>query len=516
MDRLSVARWVPGIALAFYLVVAWGMFAAENAFIADPGVARHLYTGAWILSHGEIPFADPLSWRTPPIPWIDFEWGFEVLIASLVRLGGIPLAYACAWALYALIPCLLWRMLARRGFLWPASVIYVAACILFFRLHLLMRPLLFTYVFMALVVLWYWNHRRGPGKAGWVLLLAVFAVWCNLHGGFTAALVFLAAAVLGRGLDCLVRRRRAFLADAGLKSWSLFGLAAGAATLLNPHGIGLHGLVIEMVFHIKSFRYWDEFLPPDFVAWSPAAVAIAFVAGSLAAMLVLTRRWRWEEMLPVLVFLYFSVNVQRHVLLLLIVAAIPAARGWHALIVALMSSETVGRWRQFSRVEQRSVSHRWQIPLAAAFMIAAFAGLGLGNGLRVGNLSLTPEAVDFLRANADRFRRPLTSTWVAGPLLYYLGPEIRVSHDDRTDLYRDAIIEPYIRILNAQPGWEQLIAKDGYDSAILDKKRANPENPGATMSRLPDFPINRRLGELPGWKRVYEDDYAIVYIYVGS
>jgi hypothetical protein len=55
---------------------------------ADPDLWWHLRTGELILERGAVPTADPFSFTAAGAPWVDHEWGAEVLFAGVFRLAG--------------------------------------------------------------------------------------------------------------------------------------------------------------------------------------------------------------------------------------------------------------------------------------------------------------------------------------------------------------------------------------------------------------------------------------------
>lgn len=58
--------------------------------IADGDMFWHLFVGGWILSHG-IPHTLIGSWTLPHAAWIDAEWGGEVLMFLISKIGGVAL-----------------------------------------------------------------------------------------------------------------------------------------------------------------------------------------------------------------------------------------------------------------------------------------------------------------------------------------------------------------------------------------------------------------------------------------
>jgi hypothetical protein len=488
---------LPGVAAILYLVAASEIFSGGNRFLTDPATSRHLRAGEIALEQRHILHEDPFSYYQPPLAWIDFEWLFEVSCAKLVQIGGLPLVYSFGVLIFALIPVFFWRLLMGQQILWPVALLYTLAALVFFHSHFLLRPFLFTYLFMLLVVKWWHDHPNGPGLRGWLVLLPVFILWSNVHGGFVAAFVFLGLAILGRAVD--QRLKHDFPLQDGVGAWTGFLIAAGLVTLCNPHGWRLHAQIWEMVFRIKSYAAWQEFSPLNFSAPNALAVALLLVAGTslLSRSGRRSLRWSWSVTLPLLVFLYFGLKVQRHVLLLLIVAAVPVARDWQVWLLSCLSSSRAEKLAVFTREEARNRSHWWTIPLIGAIMACLFIHSPASRDLRVAAFNVSPGTIDYINAHRDHFRRPLTTTWNGGPLAYYLGPNFRISFDDRTDLYGDGRLQPYIGLLQLAPGWEQTLVEGGYDSAILES----------------GYPLTQALAHLPGWRQVRQDALSVIFVH---
>jgi len=100
-----------------------------------------------------------------------------------------------------------------------------------------------------------------------------------------------------------------------------------------------------------------------------------------------------------------------------------------------------------------------------------------------------------LRDHRDRFHRPLTTTWNAGPLLWNMRPDFRVSIDDRFDFYGDEAVFSFVDMTRGATGWEEKLKEGNYDSILLD----------------PYLKMNQLLHSLPEWKEVYRDKNVVVY-----
>lgn len=490
-------HWLlPGIAAILFLIALPELFRASNNFLTDPATARHLRSGEIMMSEGHIQQSDPFGVEKPPRPWIAFEWLFEVTIAALVRAGGLPLAYAAGFLCFALLPVILWRMLLQQGISLPTALLYTLAASLLFRSHLLLRPVILTYLFMMLVVGWWHRHRTTPGGWGWFVLPLIFALWANIHGGFAAALLFLGLSLAGRIIDQTLSGSQPI--DRGIIAWFALLVICANATLITPHGWQLHQLIWDMVFHIKSFSQWNEFRPPDFSQPTPLAAAVLFIVLVLTSTRCLPQapRWSWEMALPLLLFLYFGFKVQRHVMLLLVVAAVPVCRDLDAWLDALLSPALRQRIARLGTIERWNYSFLWIIPFAALVTVPLFLQSKNAASLRVGANNITPEAIDFIRSHRAQFQRPLVTTWNAGALVYHLAPDFRVTFDDRTEFYGDSRLKPYIALLHLNSGWEKTLRDGNYDSIILDH----------------DFPLSEALRLSPQWHLVYEDKLTLIFL----
>lgn len=146
----------------------------------------HLAAGRWILQHHAVPRTDPFSWLAGPTPWINLEWGWDLLTALLVRrLGpaglavwaalmcaGVAVAQAVRWGrggvsvLRQADLFLVWCLLAAPFWAW--------------------RPQLVSY---ALVPLWWaiLETSSDHPRRLWALP-AMLLVWEQLHAGYLLAL----------------------------------------------------------------------------------------------------------------------------------------------------------------------------------------------------------------------------------------------------------------------------------------------------------------------------------------
>jgi hypothetical protein len=196
----------------------------------------------------------------------------------------------------------------------------------------------------------------------------------------------------------------------------------------------------------------------------------------------------------VLFFLFEGLKAQRQVLLLMEVAAVPVGRDLQALCEGRAFPFVRDRLRQFTARQRVAGGDAWLAAVAAVVVTILFLSSTAARKIEVGQVA-TPRLLDFLREHPDRFTRPLVTTWNAGPLLWKMRPDFRVSFDDRFDLYGDDTVFSFVNLYRGLPGWRETLDRGGYDSAILD----------------PYLQLNQFLHLTPDWHEVYRDEHAVVY-----
>jgi len=485
--------WLPTFGFFLFLAIECWMFVSPSRIFEDPGVGRHLRTAEAILESGQIPRTDPLSFTKAGQPWTDFEWAFETTIGELYRAGGLPLVCAFCYAIFAATILGIYRTLLQSGFSLSVVVLVTGVAFLTVQIHFSARPVLFTYLFMALVVE-VWRRRSQPLTRDWLILPLVFIAWANLHAGWLAALAFLAISIFGRLLDRVFKRVDG--EEAPLIPWIGLTLLCALATRLNPWGWELHRHLYLVTTTFKSVALLIEELPPDFTTPSMSAITVVFIVSVVFLARVLRRAplWRWEMALPVLFFLYEGLKAQRHVIFLMEIAAVPVARDLEILLHGTWWPNLRARLKEFQAQQRLAAGDAWLALVAALMLTAFFLETPISHTIQVGE-NVTPELVAFLKDNPDRFHRPLTTTWNAGPLLWNMRPDFRVSMDDRFDFYGDTTVFSFVDLTQGLPGWNEKLKQGNYDSLILD----------------PYLQLNKRLHSLPDWKEVYHDKHAVVY-----
>lgn len=199
--------------------------------ITNTSIGWHISSGRWMVSEGEILDHDVLSFTATGAEWINHEWLFQVLVASLFGLGGAPLLVLLRMLVIAALMVLLLHIGSRSGLDPPVALLLASLCVLAARPRFFVRPELATLVLLPLA-LWLFADRRG--RRWWPLpLVLVIAFGANLHGAILVAPILITVWFAGEVLDQLIRQKF----DRPALISGVTGVAAAfAAPILNPHG----------------------------------------------------------------------------------------------------------------------------------------------------------------------------------------------------------------------------------------------------------------------------------------
>jgi hypothetical protein len=488
-DPILPPSWFPGPVALLAGAILLLALVKPLLPLTDQATGRHLALGRIMVEKQQIPQYDQLGFLYTDREYLDFEWLFNAGSWLIFTGLGLDSLVFLTFILFSLTLCVMLRHLLDNGVSMPVALTGIVMLSAANYVHLLARPIIFTYFFLTLVI-WLWTKillHRGKKNCWW--LPFIFLLWANIHPGFASGLLFMGLSLLG----AMWEQR-----DQGFQkfkfAWILLGICS-LVTLINPYGWKLHALIVHQVFHSKSLNQIQEFLPPDFLHPNGAVSALALVL--LSILIVILRRKEkigMQDLLPALVFLFFAIKVQRHILLLLPVVLLPLCRVWDQWLFSLFHDFWKKRADRYTAI---ALHARADVFWVLAAMVAAgfFFHQSFSPHLRIGSNSFTPQAEEFVRQNLGLFRRPFTSTVQAGNLLFYFHPDLKVSFDDRVDFYQDADCFAHLAAVNGEKGWIDFFKQHAFDSAIL----------------YPTDPLVEKLQQRPDWQEIYADPGLVVF-----
>jgi hypothetical protein len=260
-----------------FLAIALPTLAALLAAMPAVDLAYHLRAGGSILVSHAIPTVD--SWTTIAygMPWLDQQWGAQVLLALVYQAGSWTGLAILRAAVVALTCWLLLSLVRRRA---PSlgsmgATLLVLATFMVMANALALRPQLFAIPLFVLELVLIADREAHPRRL-WAIPL-ITALWANLHGTFPLALVVLAISLVAGVLD------RRFSRTLGVVT-----LASAAATLVNPFGIGVWQYVVNVSANPAVETRISEWRPPTLT--DPAGFLFYLSVVAVLVLLVVDAR----------------------------------------------------------------------------------------------------------------------------------------------------------------------------------------------------------------------------------
>lgn len=462
--------------------------ASQLSALTDPDIWWHLRTGTWMLQNHAIPH-DGLFSQSASLPWVDPNWGFDLLVATSFKVFGLRGLPVLLMALQAAIAAALFLLAGgRQKNFWQAALLAAVAqyCIS----GLKPSPALVSILFFALelTLLLDAGRSRQIRTLFWMPLL--FIVWVNLDRqfvyGLLALLLFYGAIVadhLGRRFGSPVIDNPWFDKHGPHLPLGATTAVLGAcllATLVSPYTYHLHQLIWQGATNTAADHYLPEFHSMRFRQPQDYLLMLLVMTSCLA----LGRR-RSRDL--------FQIS------LLVVCAAISFRFQRDTWLVTLVAAGIIGSAFPTDAQEEQP-AWRWERLLTTALVLVILAAgtlrLPTRNEVLMAKVGATfpARASDYIHQN--RLPQPLFNSYYWGGFLTWYLPEYPVVIDGRMDLYGEANNLPYFKLTEAEipleshPGFAQA------QTFLLETKS----------------PIAEALATLPGFRIAYRDDLACVLV----
>lgn len=474
--------------LAFLIIWLLLHLFFRTSFFQDCGTYSHTMYGSVMLQERSLIRADPFTCSRFGHPWIAQQWLSEVGMALLNMVGGFDALLLAATLLVGLTFTGIWIRLYNSGMHPLITVLILAMAFSAATMQFLIRPLLITMASLALlfsVLVDIEAERRPPSNL--LLLLPLFWIWANCHGGYLAGVGTLGLTVFGWTFmsrmhlpSPLGTPRRLFVA------WvSVF--FAVAMSFLGPYGIDLpmtwatimdstqvRMLIIE---HMPLYTFADGIIP-----------MVLMLLYTVFLVCFADRPVRVTWLIP-LVWFALAWSRIRNAPLFAITAAIAFAELYRnsARMKRIAKSKPlygIAKDRHPARLPIRTAT----VILLAGFWLQASGSTMplLGTGWARPDHARWPfELVPAIRAYADGktpnkavFTEFNLGSWAVG-----VDPRLRVTIDDRCELFGDRLM------------------REHYESASNTQLIASWVKSFAPTAALttPDSAFNRWFLSEPGW-----------------
>lgn len=464
------------------LAVLLPVLGAVIAPLSTVDLAYNVRAGDLMLASRDVLRADPFTFTAAGQPWLDQQWGAQVLLA---------LGYGAAgWAGLAVLRAVLvgltfWLVLRACRLTGPGVGLRTAAWLtlggfVVSAVALGLRPQLFGMVLFALTLALLADRERHPARV-WLLPVLV-AAWANLHGSFVLGPLAIGAT---------------WLEDAvGLRSGAGRLLAVGVASVLaacvSPFGPAVWAYAAGITANPEIRRLITEWQPTSPLSF---AGGVFYVSAVLVGLLgLLARRRRVAVPWPALAWLAG-----------LFVVAAYAERGvaWWALGAPVVAVRLIGPGpARLARPEAAVRPSRANGGLALVLAVAVIALLPVWRGgdptygppglLTDAPRGVTEAARSVVRPN-DRIFNP--QPW--GSWLEFAVPGAPVFVDSRVELFPASVWDDYDRVSTAAGGWQAVLDRWGVTLVVA--------------SRHDQAPLIAALAGSPSWRPVASNADGAVY-----
>ncbi|HTN75063.1 MAG TPA: hypothetical protein VL096_07445 [Pirellulaceae bacterium] len=479
----------------------------------------HTLFGEWILEHRALPTEDPYFKLAQGMEVVDSAWLSQVLFAWVEQQAG-PNGLSILFASLSLATLL---VLARAFYLQshrllPMMVGAVVVIIVGWSRATTLRPEAFGGLLFAVLI---WLVTRSEQNSSevqspaqrtarlltlWLGLPVLFCLWANLHGSYICGLIFLGCCLIGRAIDVAWTSRSALavVQDPAVQRWAFLSELALVATFINPYGIEL------LVYNL---RFAQNANLATILEWQPLLILGVGGIEFFFSWIVLLFVWRHSkarisaaQLLVLAAFSLLSIKSMRML-------------GWYAPAFAWAIGPHVADiwaryWPAAPAPEPQPVGGPIVIPPGQSFRFTLVAALLVWIGFSLSPLGtlvlggkprtadrLFDEASTPLNATAYLVKQPPAGQtfhpqqW--GDWFVMQVPKFQPFVTSNIHLAPPQVWEDYLRIGNAQPGWQRVLDRYNISTLIVDKKSQPMLLQGMTQAT--------------NWKRVFDDKEASIY-----
>jgi len=408
--RYSIAHLallVPWIAL---VIDAWDPI-GDNSFL------WHIRAGTLQAESGVVLTTDPFSFTMLGEPWLTQSWLVELFYdwaEGFTGLGFVPFMILIVSTLTFIAVGLL---AYRRAHSVPATVFVLILTTFAMISFLVPRPVIFSYLLMALVIL-AWDRP----STRWALPF-LFWLFAAVHASFVIGLAYV-------GLSLIMDRQWRELPKI---------IVSGLATLATAHGIGVVTFLLEFGQNSDALEYLSEWRRPELFE----AVFLPFLGGVVFIVIGAFRQRIFPRHLWILVpFLVLALSSLR---------AVPPS--WLAitpLVAISLSGLTIG-----SRAGLRP-----RLALIFGLIVLVLPFLLMADG------ELSEERFPVVAVASLDDSPTFHDDRVGGFLIWAEGPDRLVFLDDRAELYGPRLGE-FVQVRNGDLDWQPVFEREGIEQALL-------------------------------------------------
>ena len=457
-----------------FLAVALPTIAALAARLRTSDLAYQIRAGEVMARTHSILRTDTFSFTRAGRPWLNQQWGGELLFGIEFRAGGWLAMVVARAALIGLVSFFVYRGCRARGAeARPAAWLTLAAVIIATTAggSFALRPQLIAAALFALTLFLIADRQRHPARL-WAIAVLV-AAWSNVHGSFLLGPVLLGIAWVEDRHEHRPQARRTLL----------IALVSLGATLLNPFGIRVWSYAVDLSTNPTLTKFISEWQPPTI----RDSEGLAFFTSFVLVCAFVARRRRaipWPTLLWLGSFFALGLLAERTVV-------------WWALTVPVVLARDLSGFG--SRPDEPRSPVNLGIASAVLLLGVFFIVPWWGMSRTMPNERLVGDAPVGISSALARTLRPgdriFATSWAAWFELVLPGNPVFV--DSRIELFPPSIWAQYEEVRFRREGWQ----------GVLDRWSV-----AAVVVAAEDPYLLPALRNDSGWRLAYDDSEGSVFV----
>jgi hypothetical protein len=459
----------------------------------------HMAIGREIIVTNNIPIVDEYSFTMGGelYPSYQMFWLSEVALYQIYSLGGAALVIfihsLIITAAYALL-LLLCRKISNSWRIASLATLFAVALGLF---NWAVRPQTISYLLGVLFLLAIFSFRRSQ-KYRWLLIFPLgMLVWVNSHGSFIIGLLLIGL-WLGDEVWNIFFAKFKQEEDLSVKNFWVALLTLGVTLLvclINPRGFGIVDYVLSLTGNPVVQNLVPEWAPPTFDTDYGRVFLIGFLLSSLVLALS-AKRPNFYQTATFITFAILGLMTTRGVIWFGIVMAPVLAD----LFPSVISRPSTDQAERPSRLGKKwiNITILSLVVLIALISLPWFKEYLPFPQKKVGLVfQETPvEATEFLLSEQPPGEL-FNDMGYGSYLIWAAQPDYRVFIDPRIELYPSEIWLDYVALINALPGWEELLEEYKIHTLML-----NPNS---------QEPLIDVLEASSSWSLIFSDHSTVIY-----
>ena len=438
-------------------------------------LAYQIRAGRQMLSTHTIASIDTFTFTQGGQPWLNQQWGAQVLLGAIHNVGGWGGILVVRGVLVLAIVSFLYLACRERGASARTSALLtLAGWATGIEIVDELRPQQFAFLLFMFCV-WVLSRRERHARAMWLIPVAIVP-WANLHGSFPIVFVLL--------LFAWLEDRRS--APDRARTEVLVGAAGVLATLIGPFGARVWPYVWDLSTHPVVSRQVAEWSPPTLHSWTGRFFFISLFA--VAAFLARRRPPApWRTLAELAVFAALGLLAIRGV-------------AWWGLYAPVVVAGLIPRSERSAAREERSPINAVVIA-SLVVLTAAVSTTRVGTdpvtggpaGLSYAPTDLVDAAAASVPNGSHAYVDEVYASWSE-----YQAPGLPVAVDPRVELFPQETWDDYLLVSEGRDGWQGVLDRWGVNVLVLQPDQSTG--------------LLEVIGRDPGWRPVLQTDHGSVYV----